>query len=87
MLRNLFQESRSYALFRHVIPITAAIARARDDERIHGARHAYVAKPALFFELVRIEQRARMWEQAFFQADEADERELQALWRNAASSA
>ena len=77
--RNLFEEARGQTGLGHVVAVAAAVAGAGDDERVHGAGHADVAEAALLFHLVGIVQRARVREEAFFQAGEEDQRELQAL--------
>ena len=61
------------------MPCAAAVTSARDDERVHGARHADVAQTAFFLEACRFNEGARTREQAFFHAVEEDERELEAL--------
>src|SRR5580658_7049105 len=71
---HLLKEARGNAHLRCVIAIAAAIVRARKNQRVHGARHADVAEPALFFELFRIVEGARMWKQALFESGKKDER-------------
>ena len=46
---------------------------------VHGARDADVAKSALFFDLIRIKQRARVREQSLFHSGKHDQRELEPL--------
>ena len=79
--RNFFKKPRRNAHLRHVVAIAAAIVRAREDQRVHGARHAHVAETALLFEFVGIGERARMREQALLKPGEKDQRKLQALGR------
>ena len=76
---NLFQEARGDAHLRGVVAVAAAIVGAGEDQRIHGAGHADVAEAALFFQFVGIVERARVGEEALFQAGQKDQRKLQAL--------
>ena len=55
--------------------------RARQDQRVHGARHAHVAKPALLFKLFGIVERARVREQSLFKSRKKHQRKLQPLGR------
>ena len=53
--------------------------RARQDQRVHCARHADVAEAALLFQFLGIHERARVREQALFHAGEKDQRKFEAL--------
>ncbi len=65
--------------FGSIVAIAAAIMGARQDQRIHGARHADIAEAAFFFEFFGIQQRARMGEESLFQSGKKDERKLEPL--------
>ena len=67
------------ALLRRIVAVAAAIVSPGEDQRVHCARHPHVAETPLLFQFLRIHQRARVREEALFQAGEEDQRELQAL--------
>ncbi len=52
---------------------------ARQNQRVHGARHADVAEAALFFQLFGIHESARVREEALFESGKKDERKLESL--------
>src|SRR5262249_30793444 len=76
---NLIQKARGHAGFGQVGAVAPAVDGAAEDESIHRTSHAHITQAAFFFDIVGLEQRARMGEKAFFHAAEKDERELEAL--------
>src|SRR5215469_2111978 len=76
---DFLQEARWGAGLGEIGSVAAAVDGAGQDERIHGAGHSDVAKAALFLDVVRLKEGARMGKQAFFQPSEKHQRKLQAL--------
>src|SRR5579862_5167612 len=60
--RDFFEKTRRHARFGQIGAISAAIDCTAQDESIHCARHADVAQPPLFLNVVHLQQRARMRE-------------------------
>ena len=79
LVRHLFEEARWDALLRRVVAIAAAIVRAGQDQRVHGARHADVAEAALLFQFLGIVERAGVREETLFESGQKYQRKFQAL--------
>ena len=77
--RHFLQKSRRHAGLGQIGSIAPAIDRPSQDQRVHGPRHAHVAQPALFFDIVGLQKRSRVRKQAFFQAAQKHQRELQSF--------
>ncbi len=79
--RHFFEKARWDAGLGQIGSIAAAVNRAGQNQRVHGARHAHIAKPPLFFDVIRLQKSSRVREQPFFQAAEKYQGELQPLGR------
>src|SRR2546427_4170818 len=81
LARDFLQEARGRRSMQPLTAVNAAVDGPRERKRFAGARHAYVAQPALLFELFRIVQGTAVGESAFFEAGQENMIELQALGR------
>ena len=79
--RNFFQKPRRHTRLRHIRPIPPPIHGTRQNQSIHGSRHADIAQPPFFFDRIRLEHGPRMRKQPLLHSGQHHQRKLQPLGR------
>src|SRR5213080_2277846 len=76
---HFLEKPRRHARLRQISPISPPVNCAGQNQSIHCARHAHIAQPPFFLDIIRMQKRSRVREQTFLQSAQKYEREFQSL--------